>query len=179
MGDPIIVVPYDPNWPREFDALAGVLDRALGDVALRIEHIGSTSVPGLAAKPILDVDVVIDGPDDLPVAVERLSAVGYIHQGERGVPGRDAFRYDVDTVPLDGTGRRWMAHHLYVCVQDSAELRRHVGFRDYLRAHADVAEEYGRLKLALAVDFRDDRTGYNDAKTAFVHEVYRLAGLPF
>jgi GrpB-like predicted nucleotidyltransferase (UPF0157 family) len=175
---PVEVVPYDSAWPAQFSELAAALSDALGDVALRIEHVGSTSVPGLPAKPIIDVDVVIAGAVDLPRAVERLAAVGYTHQGDLGVPGRDAFKYEGDTVPRDGSGRSWPTHHLYVCVDGVAELVRHVAFRDYLIAHPGVAHAYGELKLELAVRFRNDRPGYNEAKTDFVRGVYTKAGAP-
>jgi GrpB-like predicted nucleotidyltransferase (UPF0157 family) len=174
---PIEVVPYDPIWPVEFDELAMVIARALGDAALRIEHVGSTSVPGLAAKPIIDIDVVIADIQGLPPAIARLATLGYVHQGNLGVPGREAFKYADASVPHDGSDRAWMTHHLYVCVQDSPELRRHVGFRDYLRSHPEVADAYGRLKVELAEKYRNDRLEYNNAKTEFVRGVYRAAGL--
>lgn len=93
----------------------------LGDVAMRIEHVGSTSVPGLAAKPILDIDVVIESREKLPAAIERLATLGYEHEGDHNVAGREAFRPGEGTTP-----RTWPAHHLYVCAQDNRELLRHL-----------------------------------------------------
>ncbi|MGO8671491.1 MAG: GrpB family protein [Capsulimonadaceae bacterium] len=178
MPVPITVVPYDPAWAGEFSDLAAVLARALGEVALRIEHVGSTSVPGLAAKPILDIDVVIATRDDLPAVAERLAGLGYVHNGDQGVPGREAFQYADNTVPRVSAGRNGMAHHLYVCAEGNMYLLRHLGFRDYLRTQPDVASEYGHLKQALAERFRNDRDGYTEAKSDFIHAVYRAAGLP-
>jgi len=173
---PIEVVAYDPNWPVEYEALAAVLRQAVGDVAVSIEHVGSTSVPGLASKPILDIDIIMASRDDLPAIAERLARLGYAHNGDQGCPGREAFKYPDATVPHDGSGRRWPTHHLYACDVDNIYYRRHVAFRDYLRAHADVAKEYGELKLSLAETYRNDRNGYTEAKTEFVFGVYRVIG---
>jgi GrpB-like predicted nucleotidyltransferase (UPF0157 family) len=177
MPFPIVVVPYDPKWPGEYEALAAVLWTAVKDVALSIEHVGSTSVPGLAAKPILDVDIVLRDAGDLPAVAERLEALGYVHNGDQGCPGRTAFKYPDSSVPRDGSGRVWMTHHLYVCQKDNVYYVRHVGFRDYLRAHPETVAEYGRIKLELAEQFRNDRDGYTEAKTDFVMGVYEAAGL--
>lgn len=173
---PIEVVAYNSQWPVEYDALAAILWRAVGDVAVSIEHVGSTSVPGLAAKPILDIDIVIASRHDLPAIAERLTKLGYAHNGDQGCPGREAFKFPDTSVPHDPSGRHWPRHHLYVCDVDNIYYRRHVAFRDYLRSHADVAKEYGELKLSLAETYRDDRNGYTEAKTEFVFAVYRVIG---
>jgi len=155
--DPIIIVESDPMWPAEFERLRVRAAAAVGDIAVAIEHIGSTAVPGLAAKPVIDLVVVVE-PQDLQSAVERLVAIGYVHQGNLGVEGRDAFE-----VPKGERG-----HHLYVSPTDSEELRAQLAFRDGLRANPALAEEYEALKRELAVRFRDDRVGYTDAKSDFV-----------
>ena len=90
MPDPIIIVESDPMWPAEFERLRVRAADAVGDVAVAIEHIGSTAVPGLAAKPVIDLVVVVE-PQDLQTAVERLVAIGYVHRGNLGVEGREAF----------------------------------------------------------------------------------------
>jgi len=174
---PIVVVPYDRRWQAEYEALAAALWPAVKDVALSIEHVGSTSVPGLAAKPILDVDIVMASVDDLAAIDERLSRLGYVHNGDQGCPGREAFKYADSSVPRDGSGRRWMTHHLYVCMKDNLYYVRHIAFRDHLRTHPDDAAEYGRLKLELSERYRNDRDGYTEAKSEFVFRVYRAAGL--
>jgi GrpB-like predicted nucleotidyltransferase (UPF0157 family) len=176
MGDnPVEIADYDPQWPPSFRALQGALGAALSDLALTIEHIGSTAVPGLPAKPILDIDVVIESATHLPRAVQVLVGLGYVHQGDLGITGREAFKRLGEDVPRDGTGRTWPEHHLYVCPQDSPELRRHLAFRDYLRAHPDQAAAYGNLKQRLAQQFRHDRDGYCNAKAAFIAEALRQA----
>lgn len=158
MADPVVIAAYDAEWPRAFLRLAGRLEDALYDVAERVEHVGSTSVAGLPAKPILDIDVVVRSRDLIPAAIQRLESLGYRHQGDLGIPGREAFQ--------SPPGRE--RHHLYVCSQDSGELARHLAFRDCLRDDAKTRRSYANLKQALAVRFRDDRVGYTQAKTTFV-----------
>lgn len=161
MVNPVIVLDYDPNWPGLFQSLRKRIADALGDMAVAIEHVGSTAVPDLAAKPIIDIDVLLASETTLSVAIERLASLGYIHRGNLGVPEREAFLAPVNNPP----------HHLYVCPPSSAEFRRHIAFRDYLRAHPEDAKIYGDLKRALAERFRDDRSGYNTAKAEFVTEL--------
>lgn len=162
-NEPVIIVAYDPAWPEMFDALRRRIEAALGPVARAVEHIGSTAVPGLAAKPIVDIDVVIANDSALPAAIAGLASIGYAHQGEKGISGRHAF-----AAPA-GLAR----HHLYVCAAHSAELRRHLAFRDRLRADAGLAAAYGALKMRLAAEFGRDREGYTDAKTAFIETALR------
>ncbi|MBI4310263.1 MAG: GrpB family protein [Chloroflexi bacterium] len=172
---PVIVVDYDPAWPAQFAELRRVIAAALGDLALAIEHVGSTAIPGLAAKPIIDLDVVIASSECLPEVVARLAALGYAHEGDLDVPGREAFARQDDRTPWDGTGRAWPEHHLYVCPQDSAELARHLAFRDHLRAYPDAAAAYAALKRRLALRFRNDREAYTLGKSAFVEGVLKGA----
>ena len=162
MSDPIEVVPYDPRWPEQFARIAARVQGAVpAGLIVAIEHVGSTSVPGLAAKPILDIDVVIATAAELPAAIMSLTQLGYKHEGDRGIPGRAAFTWP------PGESR----HHLYVCDAESDELRRHLVFRDYLRAHAREADQYAALKLALVARFRDDRTGYSEAKAHYIQAI--------
>lgn len=173
---PVIVVPYDPTWPVTFEELRRVLAVGLGDVALAIHHVGSTAVPGLAAKPIIDIDVEISSRKHLAEVIRRLGGLGYRHCGDQGLPGREAFgRDDFAEVPRDGSGRLWAAHHLYVCASDCEELRRHLLFRDWLRTHPGRSAEYGLLKQRLAEAFRDDRDSYVEGKTELVESIVREA----
>ncbi len=157
---PIVISDYDPDWPSRFTSLAAAVSKTLGPVLLRIEHVGSTSVPGLAAKPIIDMDAVVR-PADVPEAIRRLSTLGYAHQGDLGVAGREAFSTP-DSLP---------AHHLYVCPINSPALAEHLQFRDALRAGPVLANEYAQLKRNLAARFRFDRDGYCDSKTEFIRGV--------
>ena len=114
----VVVLPYDPKWNEDFSAIRAELEAAMGELALRIEHVGSTSVEGMSAKPCIDVDVVIQDRTCLKAAIERLASIGYVHEGNLGIEGREAFCY---------TGKPHLQlHHLYVCPADSEELRRHI-----------------------------------------------------
>jgi GrpB-like predicted nucleotidyltransferase (UPF0157 family) len=155
--DPIVIVDYSPAWLLEFELLRDRAAAAVGNLAIAIEHVGSTAVPGLAAKPVIDLVIVVE-PEDVQAAIDRLTVIGYVHQGNLGVEGREAFG-----VP-EGERR----HHLYVSPTDSEELRAQLAFRNRLRADPELATEYEALKRELAWRFRDDRVGYTDAKTAFV-----------
>ena len=166
---------HDPQWSTQFQELQTVLSAALGTSALRIEHVGSTAVVGLPAKPILDIDIVIDSPEHLPTIVAELGKLGYLHQGDKGIPGREAFGRTDSRTPCSGTPRSWPQHHLYVCAKDSDELARHWAFRDYLRAHPSTASAYATLKRSLAAQSSGDREAYTDGKAEFVREVLRLA----
>ena len=161
MTNPVIILEYDPSWPEVFQSLSKRIADALGDMAAAIAHVGSTSVPKLPAKPIIDIDVLLTSDAMLPAAINRLASLGYIHRGNLGIPEREAFRTPANDPP----------HHLYVCPPGSAEFRRHIAFRDYLRAHPKEAKIYGDLKIALAARFREDRYAYNLAKTELVLEL--------
>lgn len=171
----MVVVDYDPAWPADFEAIRTRLAQSLSG-ALRIEHVGSTSVPGLCAKPIIDIDIEIASPLDLPGAKAELEALGYLHAGDQGIPGREAFkRLSCGDPVLDR-----IPHHLYVCASASPEYRRHILFRDYLRRHEDARLEYAGIKRAiLAAHGQDSRAAYVEAKEAeyswFFRKVLELA----
>ncbi len=154
---PVVIADYDPLWPETFLCLARAITTALAGLLLCIEHIGSTAVPGLPAKPIIDIDAVIKR-EDLPLAITRLSQCGYVYKGDLGIKDREAFKAPPESP----------AHHLYLCPDDSEEFRRHIAFRDWLRTHPAVAAEYALLKKGLAAKFLSDREGYTLAKSAFI-----------
>lgn len=163
---PIEVADYDPKWAEIFAEIAACVRAAFTDGPLfGIEHVGSTSVVGLPAKPIVDIDVIIPSRADLPEAITRLAILGYEHQGDGGIPGRESFRSPPETP----------RHSLYVCAEDSAELRRRLAFRDYLRAHPNAARQYGELKRELAARHVTNINGYVDGKTEFVQDVLTRA----
>jgi GrpB-like predicted nucleotidyltransferase (UPF0157 family) len=163
----VVVVDYDPAWPRNFEELRDRILPVLGDVALAIEHVGSTSVPGLAAKPIIDMTVVVAARSDVPLAIERLARAGYRHKGNLGIEDREAFDH------LPGLPR----HNLYVCPQGTIGIVNQMAVRDYLRAHAESAAQYGALKKRLALRFPNDIDHYVFGKTDFVLDVLAKAGL--
>lgn len=161
---PVVIADYDPEWPAHFAELASAVAAALGPLLLRVEHVGSTAVPGLPAKPVIDLDAVVP-PGAVPEAVRRLEATGYAHKDDQGVPGREAFRAPAGSVP----------HHLYVCPSDSLELAAHLQFRDALRADDALAQAYARLKRELAARFGADRARYCEGKTEFVRGILARA----
>ena len=161
MSDAIVIVEYDPAWPSEFVRLRDRAKAALGDVAVAIEHVGSTAVPGLPAKDLIDMVVVVESDDDVNEAIARLQAIGYRPRGNLGVEGREAFWWP------EGEKR----HHLYVSPTTSAELHAQVAFRDRLRADPAVARAYVALKRELAARHRNDRIAYTEAKTEFIEAV--------
>jgi GrpB-like predicted nucleotidyltransferase (UPF0157 family) len=163
----IVVSDYDPRWPAFFAQIRERLWPAVRDLAIAIEHVGSTAVPGLAAKPIIDVDIIIPSGETLPQVVERLEALGYTHLGNLGIPGRDAFRESSD-LPK---------HNLYVCPQGSIGLRNHLAVRDYLRAHPEAVEAYAALKRGLAQQFPQDIARYVDGKTDLIASILRAADI--
>lgn len=165
----VVVEKYDPTWVRDFEEIRNELCGALDGLFVAIEHVGSTSVPGLSAKPVIDIDVVIEDYGVFPQVVEALGGIGYEHEGDLGIAGREAFRY---------SGKEHLKkHHLYVCPADSEELRRHTAFRDYLRAHPEAAEEYGRVKTEGAAMYPDDIDGYIAHKTPIIERIYGIIGL--
>lgn len=164
--EPIEIVSYEPRWKVRFAELEVQLRGELGSLATGVEHVGSTAVPGLCAKPIVDIDVVVGPDSDFAAVTEVLARLGYEHKGDLGVEGRESFQ-----LTTAATGER--DHHLYVCREDAKELQRHIEFRDRLRAESVLAAEYGKLKQALASRFRNDREAYTVAKTEFIEGVLR------
>jgi GrpB-like predicted nucleotidyltransferase (UPF0157 family) len=161
----IEVVDWSPRWAEQFEEVAAMLGRALADVrSARVEHVGSTSVPGLAAKPILDVDVVVE-PGEESAAVAALESVGYVHRGDLGVVGREAFHAPDEP-------RR----NVYVCTAGTANVRNHLAVRDVLRRRADLREAYDAVKRALAADPGMDIDTYIAGKSAVLQEVLEASG---
>jgi len=170
----IEVVDYDPAWPGWFEQVRARVWPAVGDVALRIDHVGSTSVPGLAAKPIIDMDIVVASEEAVRPAIERLARIGYRWRGDLGVTGREAFDPPPDP-PLP-------AHHLYLVVEDNKAHLDHWLLRDLLRRDAEARERYDRLKRKNVEVAAGDIDVYVAAKAELVAELLTTAraerGLP-
>ncbi|HUI27881.1 MAG TPA: GrpB family protein [Candidatus Kryptonia bacterium] len=170
MDQALTIVPYDPRWPAGFTAEAERIRAALGALALRVDHNGSTAVPGLAAKPVIDIQISV--ADLAPIDRYRvpLESIGYVH-----VPhADDAF------CPYFHKPREWPhSHHVHVVRAGDAEERRTLAFRDYLRAHPDAAGAYAELKKELATQFSaadsKSREAYANAKTAFIERIIIIA----
>jgi GrpB-like predicted nucleotidyltransferase (UPF0157 family) len=157
------VVPYDPEWKLEFNRISEQLLSYVGDLIISIEHVGSTSIEGLAAKPVIDLDVVMDSYDVLPQIIERLQEHGYEHQGNLGIEGREAFQRSQPD--------EFMKYHLYVCPKDGKGYLEHIAFRDYLRSNAEARQAYVEVKQRLAEQYRYDIDAYCEGKTAFVTSI--------
>ena len=159
----VVVLPYDEKWKQDFIVIKTELSQALGELAISIEHVGSTSVKGLAAKPIIDIDVVVT-KERINDAILALKNIGYIHEGNLGIPGREAFAYD---------GKEHLQkHHLYVCPEDSLELKRHLAFRDYLRTHPRSVKEYSKIKIEAAALYPEDIDKYIEYKAPVIEKIY-------
>ena len=160
------VVAYDAAWPSLYAAEVARLQPILSarGVSLVLEHTGSTSVPGQAAKPILDILAGRLPSDDRGRAIAALEAAGYLYRGEQGIPGRDFFRR--------GDPRQY---HVHLTSIDSAFWHDHRTFRDYLRSHPDAVAAYTALKHDLAAKHPSNREAYIDGKTAFVEEILARA----
>ena len=165
----VIVLPCDVAWESAFEAIRAEIQTALGDLMLGIEHVGSTSVKGMSAKPCIDIDVVIRDYSVFDEIVRKLGAIGYIHEGDLGIKDRDAFKY-ADKPHL-------MLHHLYVCPQDSEELRRHITFRDFLRRTPEAVRKYSLVKEKAAALFPDEIEQYIAFKAPCIEELYKECGL--
>ena len=164
-ADTASVVPYDPAWPEIFAALGQTLRDRLGSTALRIDHIGSTSVPGLAAKPIIDVQVSVASLEPVDAYRGAIEGAGFIWRGDNPDRTKRYFR------ERPGTRRT----HIHVRVAGSLSQQLALVFRDYLRSDPDWAARYGEEKRRLAPLLRTDRTAYVDAKEPFVWETFRRA----
>jgi GrpB-like predicted nucleotidyltransferase (UPF0157 family) len=155
-GEGIAVVECDPRWPLVFEEESRRVAAALGDAVAEIEHIGSTAVRGLAAKPIIDVLAGLRTLELPPGALDAMDGLGYEFLGENGIPGRLFFRKG-----------RPRSHHVHAVLVGSDLWDRHLAFRDYLRANSVEAEAYAEFKLKLVRDVGGDRDGYVDGKEAY------------
>ena len=169
--DPIVIVDYDPRWPALFERERAKIEVVIGDLLARaVEHIGSTAVPNLAAKPIVDMCAIVRDIDDLAAQEGRLESIGWLAAPEPSDVQDRRRSYCTPSV-----ARR--THHLHVVEATSSAWRGWLAFRDHLRAHPDDASAYADLKRSLAADSPDpnDRTGYRAGKSGFIHELARLA----
>lgn len=161
----VIVVPYDEEWKTQFEVEAQALRGIFGEDIITVHHIGSTSVPGLGAKPVIDILPVVPDLTRVDQYNSVMSALGYEAKGENGLPGRRYFQKGGD----DRT------HHVHIYKQGNPEIERHLAFRDYLRAHPEEAARYGELKTALANRFPYDVSSYIEGKHKMATEIEEKA----
>ncbi len=165
MTDPIIIVPYDPEWPILFAQVGASMRGALGQVALRIDHIGSTSIPGLDAKPVIDIQISVRSLEPVEPFRLPLESLGYVFRSDNPERTKRYFR--------EAPGER--RTHIHVRKAGSWGEQFPLLFRDYMRVHPADAQRYAALKYRLAEKYRDDRTGYTLAKDPFIWEIMALA----
>ena len=165
----VVVLPYDVKWKTEFEKIKQEIESVIGDLIIGVEHVGSTAVNGMYAKPCIDIDVVIKDYSVFGDVVGKLWGVGYIHEGDLGIKDREAFAYS--------NKEHLQVHHLYVCPEYSEELHRHITFRDYLRNNSEAVKKYSLIKEKAAELFSDDIDGYIKYKSPCIEELYKECGL--
>ncbi|NQX71688.1 GrpB family protein [Paenibacillus alba] len=168
MEKPVVIEEYNEEWSFKYQQEERGIKEILGVIAIAIEHIGSTSVPGLGAKPIIDFMVGINDLKEVEKFIEPLSKIGYEHVYHKEFPNRRFFRKG-----------QWRAgtHHLHIYNYGSEEWKNNILFRDYLRTHPDVLKQYNQLKKELAEKYRNDRVAYTNAKHPFIIDVIQNARL--
>jgi GrpB-like predicted nucleotidyltransferase (UPF0157 family) len=173
----MVIQPYDDSWPEKFESIRKTLADHIS-AYLAIEHVGSTSIVGMEAKPIIDIDIVIEDGSKFEIIKDELSRIGYVHVGDQGIAGREVFKRDgsIEMGCLDQ-----IVHHLYVCTKDNEELKRHLHFRNMLRAHEALRREYIRIKHEILEKVgTDNRKGYVDMKEQqygwFIDRVLKMRG---
>ena len=165
----VIVVPYDKLWDEAFHKIKNEIESKIGDLIIAIEHVGSTAVEGMSAKPCIDIDVIIEDYSVFHAVVSRLKTIGYIHEGDLGIKNREAFEY---------SGKEHLQkHHLYVCPKYSEELHRHITFRNFLLSNPTAAKKYSLIKEKAAELFQNDIDGYIEYKSLCIEELYKECGL--
>lgn len=164
-----LVQKYNPEWPRWFEEIKAFLGQKIAKACLRIEHVGSTSVPGMTAKPIIDLILVIE-PSSFPNMKKLLEKRGYYHEGDKGIKEREAFDLSDEKVK-----KSLPAHHLYVCPEHNASLQRQIAFREYFKKHKADTEKLSDLKWSLAEKFNNDKYPYMDGKAALCEEITEKA----
>lgn len=160
-----LVEKYNPEWPERFEEIKAFLGEKIDCTCLRIEHVGSTSIPGMTAKPIIDLILVIE-----PGTFENMKSLllnrGYYHNGDQGIEEREVFKLQIDELR-----NALPRHHLYVCPENALELKKETAFRDFLRRNREYAERLSTLKWSLAEKFDNDVYAYMDGKDAMCKEI--------
>ncbi len=159
------VVPYNEEWPKLFQQEAVLIRQVLEPEIIDIHHIGSTSVPGLHAKPIIDMIPVVKSISNVDNYTKSMEDIGYEALGENGLPGRRYFRKGGDE----------RTHHIHVYEEGHPDIERHLAFRDYVRSHPEHLHAYGQLKLALAAQFPTNMDAYIEGKDQLVKEIEKKA----
>ena len=159
----ITMVPHDPEWGQLFQQEAEQLTAVLGNNVVAVHHIGSTAIPNIFAKPVIDLLLVVQDHAALDEKQPLMEALGYVAMGEFGIPGRRYFRRD------NAFGDR--THQIHAFENGSSQIPRHLTFRDYMTTHSETAQAYSDLKRELAAKYPDDIEAYMDGKDDFIKEI--------
>ena len=162
------LAPYNLRWGTLFAAEEAALRASLGEYALDIQHVGSTAIPGMVAKPIIDIGIAVRDFEEARACVEPIEQLGYLYRGENGIPRRHYF--------VKGEPRR--THHIHMVEESSGDWRTMLLFRDYLIEHPEIAQEYADLKTRLALRFQTNRQAYQDGKSPFIERILKAADAP-
>lgn len=169
---------YDKNWKKYFEEIRDHLLNNIKGKIDRVEHIGSTSVPGMSAKPIIDIDIIVEDDElNMKLVIKELENLGYNHLGEMGISGREAFSRSNPKTPVSKHNKDWNKHNLYLCKKDSIGLRNHLALKKHLLEHPDKVIEYSRLKEELAVKYQTDIDSYVEGKTKFITNILKIEGI--
>lgn len=166
MSRTIEVVPYRSHWPSLFRMEARKIAAVLANELILIHHIGSTAIPRIKAKPVIDCLIEVRDIDSVDLFNDSIMALGYDPRGENGIAGRRYFNKARGSIHT---------HHLHIFQLGHPEIARHLNFRDFLRAHPEQAQAYSRIKEDLAQKFKHDSEAYTEGKTIFVNEIDRLS----
>lgn len=159
------LLPHQEEWAKLFEEEKARIIEAIGPYILDIQHVGSTAIPGIPAKPIIDIGVAVRNFEEAAVCINPIVQLGYVYRGENGIPRRHYFR----------KGSPIRSHHLHINEITGPDWQNQILFRDYLRRHPEAAAEYGRLKTNLAQELLNDRDAYLAAKAPFIENILRLA----
>jgi GrpB-like predicted nucleotidyltransferase (UPF0157 family) len=162
MGRKVILSPHNPLWIEQYEAEAVRLTAVFQPILVAMHHIGSTAIPGIQAKPIIDIMVVVTWMTAVDPLIQPMAGLGYISKGENGIPGRHYFRRGSD---------EHHTHHIHVYAENHPEIARHLNFRDYLCHHPAAAAAYDTLKVGLAQQFQHEVSQYTQKKTAFIETI--------
>ena len=171
-----MILDYNETWPRHFGEVSEYLEEVLSTDVKSVEHVGGTSVEGSVCKPIIDIHLVVIDRDALTRVLEALAVLGYVHEGDRGIPGRETFRRKGPDVPFRDPKRDWFPHSLQASIEGEAELGRRIALRDFLRSHPDDRDAYAALKRSLIDVHGQDREAYERGKAEYADRMLARAG---
>lgn len=171
-GKKIVIEDYNENWKTEFEKAQKFYEELLVGLEIEIVHVGSTSIEGLAAKPILDIDIIVNDEETSEKVISKLESVAYTHIGDAGISGREVLKYNENNEHIT-----WIDHHLYVCLRSSENVENHLLLKRHLENNREAIEEYNQLKKKLAKKYPYDIDSYIDGKTELITSFLEAEGM--